>query len=259
MFRQVIPAVAAVLFATTAPNLQMPASAAEMQGLPSLSLPASERTPTFQEASLSVADAAYPVVKGLTSRAVAPLAGKAVTLAATGDPKEIIKTIDAGLDAFLSVPPDRFFSTVRSLKAATSAAAAATSCNLICMPPVSSVEDVVASASDAISVTSPDKLKAFAIQGVMSLASGDKQQYTQVLAETLKFSLSLNRRPPLPLPPHTDIRQGSSHTHAPPRQFFAQLCRAPVAPAAGTSSSGSRTASGRAPLCDRQCCAGRRA
>ena len=28
---------------------------------------------------------------------------KAVALAATGDPKEIIKTIDAGLDAFLSV------------------------------------------------------------------------------------------------------------------------------------------------------------
>ena len=65
-----------------------------------------------------------------------------VSLAATGDPKEIIKTIDAGLDAFLSVPPERFMATVKTLKAATSEAAKQPACNLICTPDVSQVEKV---------------------------------------------------------------------------------------------------------------------
>ena len=70
----------------------------------------------------------------------------AVSLAATGDPEQIIKTIDAGLDAFLSVPPDRFMATVKTLKAATSEAAKQPACNLICTPDVSQVEKVTESA-----------------------------------------------------------------------------------------------------------------
>ena len=34
---------------------------------------------------------------------VAPLASKTVALGVTGEPKKIMRTIDAGLDAFLSV------------------------------------------------------------------------------------------------------------------------------------------------------------
>lgn len=54
---------------------------------------------------MDVAMDAYPLVKSLKAGPVASLGTKVVSLAATGDPKEIIQTIDAGLDAFLSVPP----------------------------------------------------------------------------------------------------------------------------------------------------------
>ena len=52
---------------------------------------------------------------------------------------------------------------------------------------------MVLSASDALSVTNPEKLKAFLFRGAVSLASGDKQQYAGVLAETVKFSFSVDK------------------------------------------------------------------
>jgi len=174
--------------------LAQPCLSEDLPSLPSIALPAdSERMRTFQEASTDVAMAAYPLVQSLQAKNVAPLASKTVALAATGDPKDIIKTIDAGLDAFLSVPPDRFFDTARTLKAAASTASSADRCNLVCMPPKEQVEAVVTKASDALTVTNPDKLKTFIFQGAMSLASGERQQYAGVLAEALKFSLSLDK------------------------------------------------------------------
>ena len=59
----------------------------------------------------------------LKAKPVSSLASKSVALAATGDPKQIIATIDAGLDAFLSVPPERFFDFLRALKQGTAEAA----------------------------------------------------------------------------------------------------------------------------------------
>ena len=48
--------------------------------LPSIALPPQTGSAkSFQQASVDVADAAYPVVKGLQARAVAPLASKAVS------------------------------------------------------------------------------------------------------------------------------------------------------------------------------------
>ena len=168
-----------------------PAVAAE--GLPSIGMPTVVRAKTFQEASVDVAMDAYPLVKSLKAGPVASLGTKVVSLAATGDPREIIQTIDAGLDAFLSVPPDRFIKTVVALKEATAVASSAPTCNLVCMPPPPYVEKVVVSASDALSVTNPDKLKAFFFRGAASLASGEKQQYAGVLAETVKFSFSVDK------------------------------------------------------------------
>ena len=141
------------------------------EGLPSISMPTVVRAKTFQEASVDVAMDAYPVVKSLKAGPVASLGTKVVSLAATGDPKEIIRTIDAGLDAFLSVPPgardarhertlgltlnqrergmtvacvlaDRFLKTVVALKEATAVASSAPTCNLVCMPPPPYVEKV---------------------------------------------------------------------------------------------------------------------
>eukprot|EP00966_Prymnesium_polylepis_P193032 4473720-Prymnesium_polylepis.1 len=48
---------------------------------------------------------AYPLVQSLKAGPVASLATKLVNLAATGDSRETMQTVDVGLDAFLSVPP----------------------------------------------------------------------------------------------------------------------------------------------------------
>ena len=68
-------------------------------------MPEQVKARTFQEASVDVAMDAYPLVKSLKAGPTASLGSKVVALAATGDSREIIETIDAGLAAFLSVPP----------------------------------------------------------------------------------------------------------------------------------------------------------
>jgi len=162
--------------------------------LPTIALPsASERGPTFQEASVTFADSLIPVVRGLKAKPAAPLASKSVALAATGDANEIMKTIDAGLDAFLSVPPERFFAAVGSLKEGTALAAQSSECNLVCLPPAQQTQTVARVAADALSVTDTVKLKAFLLQGGTSLASGERSQYAGVLTEAVKFSFSLDR------------------------------------------------------------------
>ena len=172
-----------------------PALAEEAATLPRIALPAAtERMPTFQETSVDFANSLVPIVGSLKAKPTAPLASKAVALAATGDPKEIIKTIDAGLDAFLSVPPERFYAAAMTLKQGTALAAQAPTCNLVCLPPAEQTAKVARVAGDALSMTDPSKLKTFIFQGGMSLATGEKSQYAGVLAEAVKFSLSLNKQ-----------------------------------------------------------------
>ena len=130
----------------------------------------------------------------MQSATVAPLASKVVSVATTGDPKEIIRTIDAGLDAFLSVPPERFFVAARALKEATAAAVSAADCNLICMPPRSIVKEVAGVATNALAVTDSYKLQIFVKQAVASLESGNKEQLAGTIAEIKKFESSFRPR-----------------------------------------------------------------
>ena len=171
------------------------AVANEPAALPTIMLPPASQNsvPTFQQASVRFADSLIPVVAGLKARPVAPLASKAVALAATGDPHEIIRTIDAGLDVFLSVPPERFFAAATALKEGTALAAQASTCNLVCLPPAQQTAKVARVAADALSMSDPAKLKSFVFQGGMSLMTGDRSQYAGVLGETVKFSLSLDK------------------------------------------------------------------
>ena len=148
---------------------------------------------TIQETTVNFADASYPIVKNLKAKQVSPLATKLVNLGITGNPTEIIKTIDYGLDAFLSVPPERFFAAARALKIGTAQASVASKCELICMPSVDNVERFASSAGDALAVTPPVKLKAFVLQAVKSLQSGDSAQYAGVVAEATKFFASLDQ------------------------------------------------------------------
>ena len=147
---------------------------------------------TIQEASISFADATYPIVKSLKARQVSPLATKLTGLAITGNPTEIIKTIDTGLDAFLSVPPERFFAAARALKVGSAQAAAVQKCELVCLPPIDTVERFASAAGDALSVADPLKLKQFVFQAIRSLQSGDRAQYADVVAEAQRFATTVD-------------------------------------------------------------------
>lgn len=110
----------------------------------------------INSATKDLTEAAQPIIASLKS----PISSKDVM---NVDPKEIVKTIDAGLDAFLSVPPEKFKTLVRALKAATSEAAGATKeCNLSCLPSLAASERVAAAAANALACADQAKLKAFA-------------------------------------------------------------------------------------------------
>jgi len=152
-------------------------------------------TPAFAgvpEAAKDLTDASYPIIASLKKDTVGPLASKAVGVALTASPQEIIKTIDAGLDAFLSTPADKFIATVKVLKAATAEAATASSCNLICMPSLETSEKVGVAAADALSQADPAKLKAFANQAIKLVNSADKMAAAPLLMDGAKFAGSLN-------------------------------------------------------------------
>ena len=78
-------------------------------------------------------------------------------------------------------------------KTATAEAVDVSDCNLICVPPVATVEKVAVKMSNALSVTDPEKLKAFVYQAIRSLQSGDAQQLKAVIAEGRKFEASLDQ------------------------------------------------------------------
>lgn len=144
------------------------------------------------EAAKDFTDAVYPIVASLKKDTVAPLTGKAIQVALTANPKDIIKTIDAGLDAFLSTSPDKFIATVKALKLATAEAASASNCNLICMPGLETAEKVGAAAADALSTADPKKVGAFANQAIATLNSADKFALAPLLLDGGKFAASLD-------------------------------------------------------------------
>ena len=144
------------------------------------------------EAATDLADAVYPILGSLKKEKVAPLASKAVGVALTASPKELIKTVDAGLDAFLSIPPDKFYANVKALKAATAQAAGASECNLVCLPPLAAAEKVGATAGDALATVDTGKVKAFALQGLRLLNSADKLALAPLVVDGGKFAASLN-------------------------------------------------------------------
>lgn len=144
------------------------------------------------EAAVNLADAAYPIVGDLQAKTVAPLTGKVVSLALTSDSKNIIKTIDMGLDAFLSSDSGKFIATVKALKAATAEASGASSCNLVCLPSVGAAENVAKAAADALGTADGGKVKAFVGQAIKTVQSGDKMALVGLLADGSKFASSLN-------------------------------------------------------------------
>merc|ERR1719161_2403051 len=76
---------------------------------------------TYNDINLATKDLseAVPSIISSLKYGTGPLTRNAIgTL--TAEAKEIIKAIDFGLDAFLSVPPEKFTAVVKALKSATS-------------------------------------------------------------------------------------------------------------------------------------------
>jgi len=131
-------------------------------------------------------------VKSVKAKDIGPFASKLVELGATGDSKEIIKTIDAGLDGLLSVSQDRLFAALRALKDAVGEAVDNPTCNLICVAPKDTVLKFTSQASTALSTADPVKLKAFVDQALKSFETGDKEKYAAAAAAGKKFLKALN-------------------------------------------------------------------
>jgi len=137
-------------------------------------------------------DAAYPIIGSLKKEAVGPLTGKAIQVALTANPKDIISTIDAGLEAFLSTDPTKFFATVKALEQATTEASSAASCNLVCLPSLETAEKVGAAAADALGTADKSKVSAFAAQAIKLTGSVNKLALAPLLVDGGKFAASLN-------------------------------------------------------------------
>lgn len=152
-------------------------------------------TPAYADTAGAIkdfTDAAYPIIGSLKKDTVGPLTGKAIQVALTAPPKEIIKTIDAGLEAFLSTDPDKFLKAVKALEVATTEASAASSCNLVCLPSIEAAENVGAAAGEALGTADKAKVKAFADQAFKLVNSVDKLAAAPVAIDGAKFASSLN-------------------------------------------------------------------
>jgi len=125
-------------------------------------------------------------------KTVAPLTGKAIQVALTANPKDIINTIDAGLEAFLSTDPKKFLDTVKALEVATTEAGQAAKCNLVCLPSLETAEKVAAAAGEALQTADKSKVANFANAATKLVGSVDKLAAAPVLVDGSKFAASLD-------------------------------------------------------------------
>lgn len=107
--------------------------------------------------------------------------------------EEIVKGLDDSLDAFLSVPPEKFNQMVKALKAATSEAATSRSI-LTVQPSIEASEKVAAAAAAALAFADKAKIKKFADQAmkVFKWRSVNQVAATRLLLDGGKFAASLN-------------------------------------------------------------------
>jgi len=142
-------------------------------------------------AAKDLADGLYPIVEKITKDQLKPITGEVIETAISADPKLIIKTIDSGLEAFLSAPPDKFFAFAKALEEGTTEASAAGSCKLICLPSKETAEKVSAIAVDALGAANQGKVKAFLSDATATFNSADSAKLTKTTADLTKFSTSV--------------------------------------------------------------------
>ena len=130
---------------------------------------------TLEAAVNEVTEAAYPFLVAQKAETFAPFEEKLFGALLSAKPDELGKTIDAGIDVFLSIPADKVAALNAVLKEASTAATASGCENVVPSPVPKSVLSKLAS-SDAVAAADPAKVKAFSDAAgpvLKSLPTGD--------------------------------------------------------------------------------------
>ena len=119
---------------------------------------------SLEEAVGEVVAATEPFIKAQDAAAVGSFETKLIDTLLTAKPAELGKTIDAGIDVFLSLPKDKVASLTETVKsAAAQAKPGGCSSTIVPAPPfIPAAQRKLFASSEAVAAADPAKVKAFA-------------------------------------------------------------------------------------------------
>jgi len=136
----------------------------------------------LEAAAVKFADASYPIVETLDTlggKTIAPLAGKAIGIAFSGDPAKVGKAADAAVEALASANQANVFQALAALDKGLDAAVK----NDGLLPPLENVENVAKAAAGALSTVGPGKLSTLLNAVIDAGNSADKFKILGILGE----------------------------------------------------------------------------
>jgi len=109
----------------------------------------------IEDAAVRFAEVSYPIVQSLNAKDLAPVAGKAVSAAFTGDLTKVGKAADAVVQALMACDPPKVVAVLKSVDVALQAALKDGGL----LPPLEEVKEVSRAVADALQSTEKEKLK----------------------------------------------------------------------------------------------------
>lgn len=161
-------------------NFISAASAAEGTGAAATG--AVQAPAALEAAAVKFADASYPIVQTLNTlggKTIAPLAGKAIGIAFSGDPAKVGKAADAAVEVLASANQANVFQALSALEQGLNAAVA----NNGLLPPLADVENVAKAAAGALATVGPGKLSTLLGAVIDAGNSADKFKVLGILGE----------------------------------------------------------------------------
>lgn len=143
---------------------------------------AAPSTPELTAAAIKFADASYPIVETLNKiggKTIAPIAGKAIGIAFSGDAGKVGKAADTALEALISTNFANAYEVLGALDKALDAAVA----NGGLIPPKTEVEGVAQAIAGALATVGPGKLGELLPQVVDAANSADKFKILGILGD----------------------------------------------------------------------------
>jgi len=156
--------------------------AAASEGKAAAPTGAAKASTGLTDAATKFADASYPIVESLNKiggKTIAPLAGKAIGIAFSGDPAKVGKAADAALEAVISTNFANAYEVLGALDKALDAAVAGNGL----LPPKAEVENVAAAVAGALSTADTSKMKAILPLVLDAANSADKFKVLGIVGE----------------------------------------------------------------------------